>query len=161
MKAGRPTSSSKSKTIQISVEPPVALWRGLDSVEPMSALIVHNARHPIPVGYTAIYVGRKSTYQPAFGADFSILGNPFPIGKNGSRPEVIALYRQWLQTRLRVSVGGKVSYPDTPQSRAVQALVERVEAGEHLALICWCAPLACHADVIKTELELASKATRR
>nr|WP_256566062.1 DUF4326 domain-containing protein [Deinococcus sp. QL22] len=32
-------------------------------------------------------------------------------------------------------------------------MVERVRAGESLLLICWCAPLACHADVIKEEVE--------
>ncbi|UQN09274.1 DUF4326 domain-containing protein (plasmid) [Deinococcus sp. QL22] len=28
-----------------------------------------------------------------------------------------------------------------------------MRAGESLLLICWCAPLACHADVIKEEVE--------
>ncbi|MFB9995314.1 DUF4326 domain-containing protein [Deinococcus oregonensis] len=107
-------------------------------------LLVHNARKPIPVGYTPIYVGRKTTYRPEFGADFGILGNPYTIPKHGPREEVIALYRQWLPSRLKA---------DTAEARAVQGLVERVRAGEKLLLICWCAPLACHADVIRAEVE--------
>ncbi|UQN08237.1 DUF4326 domain-containing protein [Deinococcus sp. QL22] len=105
---------------------------------------VHNARKPLPEGYTPIYVGRKTTYQPAFGADFSTLGNPFVINKSATRRDTIILYRQWLPTRLQA---------DTPQARALEGLVERVRAGESLLLICWCAPLVCHADVIKQEVE--------
>lgn len=106
-------------------------------------LTVHNARKPIPAGHTPIYVGRYTTYRPEFGADFSILGNPYTL-KQGNREEVIALYHQWLTARLQA---------DTPQARAIEALAERVRQGERLALICWCAPLACHADVIRAAVE--------
>ena len=106
-------------------------------------ITVHNARKPIPEGYTPIYVGRKTTYRPEFGADFNILGNPYTL-RQGTRDEVIALYRQWLPLRLNA---------DTPQARALQDLADRVRTGEKLLLICWCAPLACHADVIKAEVE--------
>ncbi|MFB9991576.1 DUF4326 domain-containing protein [Deinococcus oregonensis] len=106
-------------------------------------ILVHNARKPIPKGYTPIYVGRRTTYRSEFGADFSLLGNPYTT-KHGTREEVIALYRQWLPARLK---------GDTPQSRVMQALVQRVKTGERLALICWCAPLACHGDAIKAEVE--------
>jgi hypothetical protein len=89
-------------------------------------------------------VGRKTTYRPEFGADFSILGNPYTMPKHGTREEVIALYRQWLPVRLQA---------DRAEARALQALADRVRAGEKLLLICWCAPLACHGDVIKAEVE--------
>jgi hypothetical protein len=101
------------------------------------------ARKPIPEGYTPIYVGRKTTYRPEFGADFSILGNPSTL-QQGTRDEALALNRQWLPRRLNA---------DTPQARAIEALAARVRLGERLALMCWCAPLACHADVIKAEVE--------
>ena len=108
------------------------------------AILVHNARTPLPAGHTPIYVGRKPTYRAEFGADFSILGNPYTIRKHGAREEALVLYRQWLPLRL---------HGDTPQARALEALVDRLRAGESLLLICWCAPLACHAEVIKQELE--------
>jgi hypothetical protein len=64
-----------------------------------------------------VYVGRPSPW-----------GNPFEIGKHGTREEVIEKYRAWLGAR--------------PE------LVERLRALEPHALECWCAPLACHASVL-------------
>ncbi len=59
-------------------------------------------------------------------------GNPFKIGRDGTREEVIAKYREHLmETGL---------YLDTKEL-----------AGKDL--VCWCAPQACHADVL---LELAN-----
>jgi hypothetical protein len=65
-----------------------------------------------------IYIGRPSKW-----------GNPFKIGKDGSREEVIQKYRQWvstdpmLMTQLATELKGKV-------------------------LGCWCKPDACHGDVL-------------
>lgn len=55
-------------------------------------------------------------------------GNPFRIGPDGTREQVIALYRQWIQTQPILLAGlpllrGKV-------------------------LGCWCHPLPCHGDVL-------------
>jgi hypothetical protein len=64
-----------------------------------------------------VYIGRPSQW-----------GNPFAIGPDGTRADVIAKYEAWLreQPGLMASVGelrGKV-------------------------LGCWCAPQACHGDVL-------------
>lgn len=78
------------------------------------------------------YVGRPS-----------LLGNPYQIGKDGTREQVIQKYRCWLwgQLRQRGSVHAKL-------------LKLRNQASvSDLTLICWCAPLYCHADVIKSCLE--------
>lgn len=55
-------------------------------------------------------------------------GNPFRIGRDGARDEVIAKYEAWLRSR-----------PD---------LLARLPelAGKRLG--CWCAPLPCHGDVL-------------
>ncbi|MEZ5184769.1 MAG: DUF4326 domain-containing protein [Candidatus Nanopelagicales bacterium] len=55
-------------------------------------------------------------------------GNPYRIGPDGNRARVIEAYRLWIGTR-----------PD---------LLERLPelAGKRLA--CWCAPRACHGDVL-------------
>lgn len=68
-------------------------------------------------------------------------GNPYRIGKDGSRAEVIALYRQHLWQRIQSGDLDK---------RQLQAL-----AGRDLA--CWCAPAACHAEVIRSAVRWACK----
>ena len=66
---------------------------------------------------TQVYVGRPSKW-----------GNPFVIGRDGSRFEVIAKYRAWV-----------IEQPDLMASLGELR-------GRNLA--CWCAPLACHGDVL-------------
>lgn len=108
-------------------------------------VIVANARKldKVPAGFTLIYVGRKTTYKPEYGLDFSILGNPFTTRQH-TREEAVALYRQWLLSRQNYG---------TPQGRVLHQLLERIEQGEKLALVCWCAPISpCHAEVVKAIL---------
>ena len=77
-------------------------------------------------GVTRVYVGRPS-----------VLGNPFVIGRDGNRDVVIAKYRNWLYANLA-----------TPEiSTELQNLLAQARKGP-LELVCWCAPQACHADVI-------------
>ena len=71
-----------------------------------------------------VYVGRPSKW-----------GNPFVIGRDGEREQVIEKYRQWL----------------LGQPALLAALPEL--KGKTLA--CWCAPKACHGDVLA---ELANAA---
>ncbi len=66
---------------------------------------------------TQLYIGRPSK-----------CGNPFVIGRDGSRTEVIAKYRAWI-----------VAQP---------ALMNALDELRGRDLICWCAPLACHGDVL-------------
>jgi hypothetical protein len=80
--------------------------------------VVHCKREPFDV-----YVGRPSKW-----------GNPFKIGVDGNRDEVIEKYRQMLihtpnfAAEVRQKLRGKV-------------------------LGCWCAPKPCHGDVL---LEVAN-----
>ena len=55
-------------------------------------------------------------------------GNPLVVGKDGSRTEVIEKYGAWLLT----------------QPQLLAALPELTGRN----LVCWCAPLPCHADVL-------------
>lgn len=59
----------------------------------------------------------------------SILGNPFSIGPDGTREEVIEKYHEWAPTQPRVM-------------KAIADLHEDDVLG------CWCKPKACHGDVI-------------
>lgn len=61
-------------------------------------------------------------------------GNPFRLDRDGTRAEVIAKYKAWIQT----------------QPQLLASLHEL--KGQRLG--CWCAPLACHGDVLA---ELADK----
>ena len=70
-----------------------------------------------------VYIGRPSKW-----------GNPFAIGKDGTREEVIQKYRAWLLTR-----------PELMNS--IHELKDKI-------LACWCHPQACHGDVLA---ELANK----
>lgn len=56
-------------------------------------------------------------------------GNPFVIGKDGTRQEVIAKYEDWLRSKPDLMLAAKLEL-----------------AGKDL--LCWCAPLACHGDVL-------------
>lgn len=71
-----------------------------------------------------------------------VLGNPHVLADHRdtrSRERVIALYEQDLIAD--ESFRG-------PMTRAIEALRERVESGERIALRCWCAPHKCHADLL-------------
>ena len=76
-----------------------------------------NKRTDAP-SYSMVYIGRPGPF-----------GNPFTIGEDGTRAEVIAKYEEWLMRN--------------PE------LLERVHTelpGKDL--LCWCAPLPCHGDVL-------------
>jgi hypothetical protein len=58
----------------------------------------------------------------------TIWGNPFRIGKDGNREEVIAKYEKWI-----------MKHPK---------LLKRLPELKDKVLGCWCKPLACHGDII-------------
>jgi hypothetical protein len=74
----------------------------------------------------------------------SSLGNPFVIGRDGDRTEVIAKYEQWLIEKLRDN--------ESPVAIEFYNLVQ--EATEQdIDLVCCCKPQACHGDVLKSVVE--------
>jgi len=78
--------------------------------------VLNKYRDEIPPD--AVYIGRPSKW-----------GNPFVIGKDGDREDVIRKYREWLLSR--------------PE------LIE--QARKELRgrdLVCFCAPKPCHGDVL-------------
>jgi hypothetical protein len=72
------------------------------------------------------------------------LGNPFKIGRDGSREEVIEKYHQWLRQQWRTGGAAK---------KELLRLVEKYQRKGSLVLLCHCAPLPCHADIIKSAIE--------
>lgn len=63
-----------------------------------------------------VYIGRPSKW-----------GNPFVIGKDGSREDVVRKYEEFFLK---------------------SKLVHSIEELRGKNLVCWCAPLACHGDVL-------------
>jgi hypothetical protein len=86
----------------------------------MSRWVVHCKKEPYDV-----YIGRAV---PRGGFKASIWGNPFRLGKDGTREEIMAKYRAWLPTQ-----------PD---------LMSRLPELKGKVLGCWCAPEACHGDIL-------------
>lgn len=82
-----------------------------------------------------VYVGRPRAGSSAASAPW---GNPFVLGKDGNRDEVIRKYREWLPTQLH--------------------LMARLPELAGKVLGCFCAPAPCHADVLA---ELANHCMER
>lgn len=97
-------------------------------------IIVINKRAAPPEGAHVVYVGRPTA-----------LGNPFAVGIDGTRDEVVEDYAGWLQDKL--------DDPDPNEQQQMFAeLIIAARTHDVLALQCWCAPQACHADVLREEL---------
>lgn len=106
----------------------------------MSTITVAHCRAHAPDARPASYVGRATR-----GRKGSPLGNPFKIGKDGTREEVVAEYATWLDEQL--AEAGSAASLELARLRAIW-----LEHGA-LVLTCWCAPEACHGDVIKERME--------
>lgn len=64
-----------------------------------------------------VFIGRPSRW-----------GNPFVIGRDGNREQVIAKYRAWIKTK--------------PE------LLASIHELKDKKLLCFCHPLPCHGDVL-------------
>lgn len=84
-------------------------------------------------------LNRKDTKDYPAGAFYvarpSIYGNPFLIGRDGTREEVIEKYKEYLEN-----------------NHQLRDMFKKHLKGKDL--VCWCAPKACHADVL---LEIANE----
>lgn len=77
--------------------------------------VLNQQLHGRPRG--AVYIGRPSKW-----------GNPFVIGRDGTRAQVIAKYRAHLLA-----------------SPTLMAALPELRGRD---LVCWCAPCPCHGDVL-------------
>lgn len=67
-----------------------------------------------------VYIGRPGFW-----------GNPFEIGKDGNREEVLKKFRHWLLT-----------------SDEAEEQREKIKTLRGKTLGCWCKPLPCHGDIL-------------
>jgi hypothetical protein len=72
-----------------------------------------------------VYIGRANSYS---GLPESKWHNPFVIGVDGTRKEVIAMYKEYVQL--------------------MPELMSSLHELEGKTLGCWCHPSACHGDVL-------------
>lgn len=77
-----------------------------------------------------IYIGRPGH-----------LGNPFIIGKDGDRKTVINKYESWLRGKLKDENWNH-------QREAFNSIIKLYVRHWEIWLDCWCAPEACHGDVL-------------
>ena len=76
-----------------------------------------------------IYIGRKkSKYH---------FGNPFEIGKDGNRKDVIKKFRLWIT---------KEDYHDI-EPRRRDWIIDNMYTLKGKILGCWCFPKECHGDI--------------
>lgn len=103
-------------------------------------ITVKNKRHGSVENFdTVVYVGRPSI----FGNPWSHMPNTTAIHKVATRKDAIDAYRQWLTETL--------SNPatNTPYWFNIEnVMVHKIVKHGHLTLLCWCAPLPCHANII-------------
>jgi hypothetical protein len=88
--------------------------RAMQQTDPPKVLNKKQLRGSVP---NSVYIGRPSMW-----------GNPFVLGKDGKRADLIAKYETWLA-----------------QQPYLLAQLDRLR-GRHL--VCWCAPQPCHGDVL-------------
>jgi hypothetical protein len=69
-------------------------------------------------GSAGVYIGRPSKW-----------GNPFEVGKDGTRAEVLEKYRAYIF-----------------ENEALMQQAKQELKGKNLT--CWCAPLPCHGDIL-------------
>ena len=80
------------------------------------------------IPHDAVYVGRPSRW-----------GNPYCIGRDGDRDQVIELYRHYLWREVKA---GRITRAD-------------LRSLDRHDLVCWCAPSRCHAEVLRRAVQWA------
>ncbi len=88
------------------------------------------------------YIGRPSA-----------LGNPYKIGTDGAREQVIEKFRHWLWEIIKgAQAGAALGKTEREAWDELNRLKEKSRRGD-LNLLCYCKPLPCHGDVIKSCIE--------
>ena len=117
------------------------------SVGPLSAIRVVNKKHfKGSEGDNEVYIGRATARTKG-----SVLGNPYRIGRDGARGEVIEKYDRWLSWE--IAERGDAY-------RELRRLADIARTGE-MVLVCWCAPEKCHGEIIKSEIESINRLRNR
>jgi len=98
----------------------------------MTTITVVNVKTAKPGSF--VYCGR---YNSTYSLQSSPLANPFKLTREGCRQTLLVLYRSWLYAHRN----------DKAIAAEISRLASLLERGD-VAIGCWCAPKACHCDVI-------------
>src|SRR5262245_32451204 len=99
---------------------------------------VINIKAGIPDFTVAVYIGRQTLIRPA-----SPLASLLNIKHESERQEALLMYRKWLEEQMQT---------DTPARKEIERLAI-ITSRSDLLLLCWCAPKACHGEVVKEFVE--------
>jgi len=90
----------------------------------------------VPVGPDTVYIGRPGPW-----------GNPFVIGESGTRDDVLNLFESWLWAK---NYGHNRPLGEREQAlvKAFKWMREHIHELEGKTLLCWCAPMPCHGDIL-------------
>ena len=80
-------------------------------------MILNKSIHKIPFG--SVYIGRGSPY-----------GNPFKIGSDGDRGQVISKFESWVRGKPEL----------------MKKIKEELRGKD---LVCFCAPAYCHGEILE------------
>ena len=72
------------------------------------------------------------------------LGNPFHMGKDGNRKEVIEKYKVYFDQKM---------IEDKEFRDKFYQMCKRYKHCDQIQLVCWCYPAQCHGEVIKKAME--------
>jgi len=125
-KAAKPSSEPELQAPKVESKPDKPSTGNETKSQPTTQKeLVVNARSGKPYD---VYVGRR--HKDIVGSDWK-WGNPFAIGRDGDRAEVIEKFEQWILE---------------PEQAELLQEAKQTLAGKVLA--CWCSPLPCHGDVL-------------
>lgn len=92
-------------------------------------------------GEGKIYIGRENR---RLGLAASPLHNPYRIGEDGSRDEVVAKYHRHLK--------GRILAGDRQILYLLRTILKVAKENVPVELCCYCKPARCHGDVVKRAL---------
>ena len=98
---------------------------------PDSRIIAESENKETPLKMTKVVHCKKDLYDVYIGRP-SIWGNPYRIGRDGTREEVIEKYRKYIQSSSKIHL---------------------IEDLRGKTLGCWCKPNPCHGDILVELLE--------
>lgn len=102
---------------------------------------------------TRVYIGRANKTYSLLKSE---LANPFVIGKDGNREQVIQKYRVWLHEQVKEGLAGKdntvwkeLKFLKRQARELQQCREEGYLSIEPLTLACWCKEHEkCHGDIV-------------
>lgn len=121
-------------------------WIKERKANPCPIVAVANAKGPIskrPI-LNWVYIGRAMRGNALYG-DHSPVANLFKMSSTASRADVVRQYKSWLWEKMQDT--------ESDQYRELLKIMEMALSAKGISVVCWCHPLPCHGDVVKSAIE--------